>query len=531
MKKISKHWLLAITAIMLVQLGARAERPQYFDLDWKIVEIRHMHPMEDFMNDILDLQYDQIIFEYNSLGPDMKTPVRLTASIAMPTAVYNKQASPRALVLYNQFTTAKHRERASQEPDVEYNLLLNKLQNLIVISPDLYGWTLTEDKPQAFCCPEITGRETSDAWTAAMEILKEKEYDYESLPIINIGYSAGGFSAMAVDKYFNANRKDVKFALTAAGGAPFDPTTVYENYVKTNYTRFPCALPLMVVAYKETYNLPMEYSDIFQEPLASNVENWILSKDYNTWEINGLIGEGVKVNQMLTPKGCDYTRVPAKTVYDKFRDNALCGPWPTWQPSATTQYFIFHSKGDTYMMNDVGIEMASYLDDHGCDYESDFYDWGDHVYYAGFVFLARVLLKTELTINDNHATEIIQTLLSNLNQYLEIADFSANAEDDGNNISVKRVRAAVAKASADPDHYYTTNGEPINGTPTQPGIYIKNGKKIIVLSKSSITGEDSTDSDLIFIGDELHDTVGDLNKDGNVSIADIMTLIDMILKK
>ena len=528
MTKTKNYLLLIISFFLLAPLGASAEPPLSYELDWEIVERRHVHQLEDFMNDLLDLQYDQIIFEYNSLGADMHTPVRLTASIAMPPNVYNKLESPRALFIYNQYTTAKHRERASQDPDVEYGLLLNKLQNFIVISPDLYGWTLTEDKPQAFCCPEITGVESSDAWDAAMQILAQEGYAYENLPIINMGYSAGGFSAMAVDKYFNEHRPDVKFDITAAGGAPHDPTTIYENYVKTNYTRYPCALPLMMVAYKETYGLPVEYSDIFKKPLCDNIDNWILSKDYNTWEINGLIGEGTKVNEMLTPVGCDYTRGKGKVFYDKFRDKSLCGPWPTWQPSTETQYFILHSEGDTYIYNHVGMEMANYLEDHGCKTESDFFNWGDHIYYAGFVFVARVLLKTEMIINDGRAIEILESILENIDQYINIADFVAKTKGHANVESMKNIRAIEAKAASDEGHYYTLDGEQLSGNPTKPGLYIKNGHKVMVLSTSSILGNGSDDSE----GDaSVSELRGDMNNDGDITISDVTTLVNMILSK
>ncbi len=253
-----------------------------------VVQTRSCHALKDVKDDILNLHFNQIIFEYTSVGPDMKTPVRLTGVISMNPAVFNKEAAPRALMFYNEFTTAKHGERTSQNEIDDVGFYMNKFQNLIAVSSDLYGWTLTEDKPQAYCCPEITAQESIDCWDAAMVVLKDQGYAIEGLHKFNVGYSSGGFSAIALQRYVDEK-------------------------------------PLMIVAYKETYHMDFSYSDVFKEPLASHIQEWILSKDYGTWDINGLIGTE-KISEVLTPAACNFKSGVGKMVYDKFRSNSLCGP-------------------------------------------------------------------------------------------------------------------------------------------------------------------------------------------------------------
>ena len=51
---------------------------------------------------ILNLSFYQYTFEYNSVGPDMKTPVRLTGVISMNPAVYKRQVAPTHVMLYNE---------------------------------------------------------------------------------------------------------------------------------------------------------------------------------------------------------------------------------------------------------------------------------------------------------------------------------------------------------------------------------------------------------------------------------------------
>ena len=52
-----------------------------YSLNQKIVQRRHCHGLQKLANDMLNLQFEQIVFEYTSVGPDLKTPVQLTGVI------------------------------------------------------------------------------------------------------------------------------------------------------------------------------------------------------------------------------------------------------------------------------------------------------------------------------------------------------------------------------------------------------------------------------------------------------------------
>lgn len=371
-------------------------------LDQKITNRRECHALKLIANDMLNLKFRQIIFEYTSLGSDMKTPVRLTGVISMNPDIYNKVATPRGLMLYNEFTCAKHGERTSQNEIDDIGLYMNKYQNIIAVSADLYGWTLTEDKPQAYCCPEITAVETVDAWDAAMQILKDEGYAIDGLPTFNVGYSSGGFSALAIQRYCDEKRPDLHWDLTSAGAAPFDLHSVYISNITSPTSGYACSFPLVVVAYKETYHMDFEYKDVFVEPLASNIQKWILSKDYGTWDINKFIAGGDEekakdcpVNLILTPDALNPQSAVGKKLAQKLRENSLCGEGQTWQPSTKTKYYIMHSAGDKYMDWHVGEEMANYLKGHGCTVETEFGDWGNHVDYGLFQHIGKTMLLME----------------------------------------------------------------------------------------------------------------------------------------
>lgn len=364
-----------------------------YELNPKLTKTLHKRALYDEkVDDLLNLWVYQYVFEYTSVGPDMKTPVRLTGVITMNPAVYNREVEPKDLMLYNEFTTAKHGERTSEDEFQDLALYMNKLHNGIAISADLYGWTLTEDKPQAYCCTHITAQETMDCWDAAMEILKDLNYNVEGLPIYNVGYSSGALDAMAMQRYVDAYRPDIEFKATMVGGGPYDLEAIYKNYVETDTTGYICALPLMIVAYKETFNMPFDYKDIFKEPLASNIQPWILSKDYGTWDINGLIGTEKHISEVLTPEACNLNSPLSQMIIKKFRENSVCGTGQTWQPNTKTKYFVYHSTADSYITHEVGIEMADYLKAKGCDVTTDFKDDGDHVRNGILYFTAECLL-------------------------------------------------------------------------------------------------------------------------------------------
>ena len=398
-----------------------------YHLDQKVVNRRECHALKMIANDVLNLKFRQIVFEYTSVGPDMKTPVRLTGVISMPPDVYNKVASPRGLMLYNEFTCAKHGERTSQNEIDDIGLYMNKYQNLIMVSADLYGWTLTEDKPQAYCCPEITSVETIDAWDAAMQILKDEGYAISGLPTFNVGYSSGGFSALAVQRYCDEKRPDLHWNLTSGGAAPFDLHSVYISNITSPTSGYACSFPLVVVAYKETYHMDFEYKDVFVEPLASNIQKWILSKDYGTWDINKLIAGGDEakakdcpVNLILTPDALNPQSTVGKKLAQKLRENSLCGEGQTWQPSTKTKYYIMHSAGDKYMDWHVGEEMANYLKDHGCNVETEFGDWGNHVDYGLFQHIGKTILLMEDCMPDKDAAreQAIKDAIDKAKEYI-----------------------------------------------------------------------------------------------------------------
>jgi hypothetical protein len=73
----------------------------------------------------------------------------------------------------------------------------------------------------------------------------------------------------------------------------------------------------------DAYNLQFELEDFFLEPLLSNYEEWIASKEYTVQQINQLMGSTI-MSKLMTEDALDLNSPQADTLYDVLRWNQ-CG--------------------------------------------------------------------------------------------------------------------------------------------------------------------------------------------------------------
>ena len=120
--------------------GVPGTAQRTYNLDWKILsDDRQLVALDGIMGNMLRAEFDQIQFEYTSVGPDLKTPVRLTGTINMPRHIFNKQEEPDQLIIFHQWT---HAQKDEQLFDAGYNdigIYMNEDFNVILISSDYYG--------------------------------------------------------------------------------------------------------------------------------------------------------------------------------------------------------------------------------------------------------------------------------------------------------------------------------------------------------------------------------------------------------
>lgn len=291
-----------------------------------------------------------IHYEYPSKDIEGKA-VTISGSVWVPKNVYDGTDPNDGVILYNHFTHMKAAEHPSvMGEEICNGLLASPLKpNYILVISDYIGFGSTEDRLQAYLCGETNARNSLDGLVAARQLMDDREIPRGKY-LFNLGYSQGGTESLFVAKLRDREYKDkgISFDKTFAGGGPVDFEKAYTEMVKAQRTAFPAGMVLLMVSLNENYKLGLDYKKLFQEPLASNIDEWVLSKKYTTFELNDKIGTD-SLKFFVQPEYLDVTSEAAMALREKLKTIALTDGW---EPDPTQHYFIQHSRHDTY----VGIQ-------------------------------------------------------------------------------------------------------------------------------------------------------------------------------
>ena len=225
-------------------------------------------------------------FEYPSTDPYGKE-VMLSGTITIGDEVTEKNPG-RGLVLYSHYTIYRADECPSKG-----GLDLQKFvtgSGLITISPDYYGFGITEDKPQAYCISKANAQAAVDALLAAKQLLPTLGYQWDDNVLFNLGYSQGGQTALGIVRLIDEQYRDLHITYTFAGGGLYDIPMTYQKMIESDGSDLPSSLISVLLAYNEFCHLNIPYSQLFQEPLVSHIDEWFYSKKYNSSWIDYKLG-------------------------------------------------------------------------------------------------------------------------------------------------------------------------------------------------------------------------------------------------
>lgn len=289
----------------------------------------------------------QITYEYPSTDVQGEA-VTISGTVYIPQNIYSGQDPCDGVILFNHPTYSSLAETPSVAGDeIVHELLANPLQpNYIMVMSDYIGFGTSADKPFAFFCGDTNARNSLDGLLAAKQMLDDKNIA-QGKYLFNIGFSQGGTEAMQVAKLRDMEYKDrgITFDKTFAGGGPLDLELLYTESVKAQRTDYAAGMVLLIAALQENYHLWADYSEVFQEPLASNMQNWILSKAYNTDEINSLIGQD-SLKYIVQPQFLNIQSEEAMALRTKLKELSVA---QGWTPDPEQKYFIEHSRHDNYV--------------------------------------------------------------------------------------------------------------------------------------------------------------------------------------
>ena len=394
----------------------------------------------------------------------------------------------------------------------------NYVGRCIIIAPDYEGYGATKDAPHPYLSQRLTAQQMLDGVKYGLELYQKVAKESATLlPMKSdwrsfcIGYSQGGAVSLAVHREIEEQglADELHFQGSLCGDGPYDLVETLRYYIEDDGTSYgietshrkgqatlPVVVPLILKGMFETHPEMAAYQigDLLsQQLLDTGVLDWIDSKEFSTDEIAekwyNQLKAGVdagdrhytpeqmadlfespksgkvwgKIDKMFSPAVYDYLSdashfdaLPeeaadaAQTLHRALADNSLI---TGWEPQHRIQFF--HSKHDVIVPygNYLAFRDAHPQGENSMYRVDDTFSESDHVD-AGAVFLMMLLTTKSYGayfnwICEGGTTNIIPT--TNYTNY-------TNSDDA----------------------WYSLDGRRLYGKPTAKGIYINNGKKVVI---------------------------------------------------
>ena len=244
------------------------------------------------------------------------------------------------------------------------------MKGYAVIMPDYVGYGLSRDKLHPYLHWRSAAQTAVDLLNCMPELLEYYGYSYP-IDVVVTGYSQGGAVALGVTRMLEELDSMWIVRKLYAGAGPYDPAGTYLYSMERNEMGIPAAIPLIVMGLSDAYDLEFELEDFFLEPLLSNYEEWILSKEYTVGDINYLMGSTV-MTELMTEEALDMDSPLADMLYEVLLWNSNVG-YDLRSPA----YFL-HSIDDEVVpiLNTINLQ-EQMPDESGKTYDYDHY--GSHM--------------------------------------------------------------------------------------------------------------------------------------------------------
>ena len=304
---------------------------------------------------------------YTSTNP-YGEPAMLSAAIVLGDDIVESRHS-RGFMLYNHQSVFRADECPTRGAiDLEKKM---KGSGLITVSADYYGFGFTEAMPQAYIMPDANAQASIDALIAAKRLLQWCGYTWDDNLFVG-GYSQGGQTTMGVVKLVAEHYPDIHITCALAGAGPYDLPATYNNMVETDTSSQPSTVVEVLLAHNQYFNLGIQNSEMFQEPLLSHIDEWVLSKQWRRVQIDSLMGVST-LSQFLTPAMMNLNSDLSRRMLTVLNNSNLC---QGWTPSPNSQIFLFHNTSDLTVPAVNTERMNQFLVEHGVEAELILNDFG-----------------------------------------------------------------------------------------------------------------------------------------------------------
>ena len=331
----------------------------------------------DTVNGVFDFQANHVTgyqIRYTTLNPYKDGDIIQASGLLLIPSF----SRPLPLLLYHRGTLASKHQAPSLIPDSfsqtdslrDWRLVtvLLAMQGYIVFVPDYLGYGSSAHIPHPYLYKKSVTRTTTDMLYAVMEKLKEESIPFQKHLFV-MGYSQGGYGALAFAQNFQNESLDLDIAAVATGGGPYDlSTTVVELLEQESIEPVPMTLFLQAYSYIYGWNLDIimkrrDYIDIISSAFQyDNIRE--VTKELPT-----------KVQSLFHAEFIEEAREKGNPIPD-FQNILERNSVYNWTPSFPV--FLFHANLDRIVpYSNMDIAYDSFRTEEGanitktdCDLES-----------------------------------------------------------------------------------------------------------------------------------------------------------------
>ena len=231
-----------------------------------------------------------------------------------------KQRNLKGIVIANHYTMTSDVEVPSNMLSMES---IFAMKGYAVIMPDYVGYGLSRNEVHPYLHWRSAAQTAVDMLNCMPDLLDYYGYSYP-IDVVVAGYSQGGAVALGVTRMLEELDKHWVVRKLYAGAGPYDPAGTYLYSLERNEMGIPAAIPLIVMGLSDAYDLGFELQDFFLEPLLSNYDDWIGSKQYTVAEINEKMGSTI-MSELMTPEALDTDHPLAEMLYEVLLWNSNIG--------------------------------------------------------------------------------------------------------------------------------------------------------------------------------------------------------------
>ena len=482
-------------------------------------------------------------FNYPSVDAEGKPVVLSSLLVAWNPEEPNVTDSIESVHIYSHFTITADDECPTSDLNLKERILFmtlvkssygtgsdesqNFISRSIIIAPDYEGYGVTKDLAHPYLAQEVTARQMTDAVDYGLKLYQKQVDDNQALHLksdwrsFGFGFSQGGAVALAVQRRLEQQGmdKELRYRGSIVGDGPYDLIATMRYYMEDDGNSFdtetdhrkgintmPMVVPMIIQGMLDTHPDMKSHKledYLSQQFLDTGIMEWLQSKEY---KINGIhekwyeqLQEGFEANGRTYTKEqmaelfqspqedrvwAYLSKLFTKPFYDYLCDASNFDGVPTekgdackdlhraladngvasgWQPKHRIQFI--HSKGD------MVVPFSNYLSFR------DAHPDGEDVWYK---------IDDSVSPSDHIAvgTEFF-LLLCTLGTYGEVFQW---LDQDPAATGIEGLEIALQDNTLGNGSYnarfsnawYTLDGRRLNGKPTPKGLYIYNGKKVVV---------------------------------------------------